>query len=232
MRIRSWSPLVAVAASALVLAGCSSTEEGNAEAGTPTPSETTSEVAPESEVAEDEEADASDTGAEPAGEFSGEFTPQGTELALGEPAYIPFKYADSTGVVSVTLDAIDKGDPSDLDPLDMGDQVAGLVPYYLRYTVTNESGDDLAFSSLGGTRGILPDGSRAQDLTIIFGNLDQCDGESAGSDFTEVGASYQACDISLAPEATEVAGLEIWRNDRSDEVPGTDYSAEPVRWWK
>lgn len=98
----------------------------------------------------------------------------------------------NTGAIGVTVvdieAGIEAGIEADLAPLDLGDQVKGFTPYYVTFEVTNESGSDFAFTSLGNTHGLLEDGTRAQSVSVI-GEFAPCDNGDGGSDFTTEGSS-------------------------------------------
>lgn len=201
---------------ALVLSGCGGDDD-----------EPTAEPTPESTDTPTEDLEPEESGEPEAAAPAGDLTPAGSELALGESATLPFTFGtDAEAVVEFTVDAIEQGEPSDLDELDLGDRAAGLVPYYIRFTVVGgEGGDTLPHSSVDGViHGLLPDGSRAQSLSVI-GSWDPCSGSSLPADFT-VGSSFEACTPYLAPEASEVAAAHFALSD-------TDYDyidGEPVVW--
>ncbi|MFF2141734.1 hypothetical protein [Kitasatospora sp. NPDC058190] len=132
----------------------------------------------------------------------------GTTVKIGDAATIPFSSGSTKGTVSLTVTSIDKGDPADLTPLKLGDKAAGMVPYYVRFKVTNVGSTDLSFSSLTQMKGTLPDGSEASEVMLI-GTFDKCPHPSFPKGFTN-GQSITSCVLALAPQATKVAGAEYW----------------------
>ncbi|HJD83390.1 hypothetical protein [Kitasatospora aureofaciens] len=106
------------------------------------------------------------------------------------------------------MTSIDKGDPADLAPLKLGDKATGMVPYYVRFKVTNTGSTDLSFASLTQVKGTLPDGSEASEVMLI-GTFDKCPHPSFPKGFTN-GQSITSCVLALAPTATKVAGAEYW----------------------
>ncbi|MFH8387832.1 hypothetical protein ACH4E7_44340 [Kitasatospora sp. NPDC018058] len=132
----------------------------------------------------------------------------GTTVKIGDAATIPFSSGSTKGTVSIAVTSIDKGDPADLTPLKLGDKAAGMVPYYVRFKVTNVGSTDLAFSSLTQMKGTLPDGSEAAEVMLI-GTFDKCPHPSFPKGFTN-GQSITSCVLALAPQATKVAGAEYW----------------------
>ncbi|MGW1199375.1 hypothetical protein ACWD4B_26580 [Streptomyces sp. NPDC002536] len=142
------------------------------------------------------------------GGSTGEVKP-GQTFKIGDVAHIPFSYGHSSGKIALSVTAIEQGDPNDLSSLNLGDQVKGKVPYYIRYSVTNDGTTDLSFAAVNHMKGHLPDGTEAQDLTVI-GDFAKCHGGDLPSGFT-AGKSTQGCAIALAPSASvKVASAEYW----------------------
>jgi hypothetical protein len=123
---------------------------------------------------------------------------------------------------------ITKGTKADLASLKLGDQAKGFTPYYVTFKVTNESGTDYSFSSLGLNSGLLADGSRAQKVSVI-GKFKPCDGTSAPRSFTTKGASYTTCTMSLAGPGSSVTGAQF-SGYNSDVSPDTDYGKDAITW--
>ncbi|MEV7600427.1 hypothetical protein AB0O91_23935 [Kitasatospora sp. NPDC089797] len=146
------------------------------------------------------------TGGAPA--QSGPTAAPGTTLKIGAAATVPFSSGSTKGTVSLAVTSIDKGDPADLAPLKLGDKAAGMVPYYVRFKVTNAGGTDLSFASLTQVKGTLPDGSEASEVMLI-GTFDKCPHPSFPKGFTN-GQSVTSCVLALAPQATKVTGAEYW----------------------
>ncbi|MFE2524392.1 hypothetical protein ACFXEL_09175 [Streptomyces sp. NPDC059382] len=134
----------------------------------------------------------------------------GQRFKIGEAATVPFKYGtDKTGTIALTVTGIEQGQASDLAALKLGDKAKGMVPYYIRYSVKNVGTTDLSHTSVGHIKGLLPDGSEAQGLSII-GTFEKCDDDSLPRDFTN-GKSQTNCAVALAPSAqTKVVGAEYW----------------------
>ncbi|MEV8473757.1 hypothetical protein [Streptomyces sp. NPDC051173] len=140
---------------------------------------------------------------------SGSDAKAGDNLKLGQAAKIPFTYGSTKGEISLAVTSIDQGDPADLASLNLGDQVKGKVPYYIRYSVTNAGTSDLSFSSVNHMKGHLPDGTEAQDLMVI-GDFDKCKSDALPSGFT-AGKTAQGCAVALAPSpSVKVTSAEYW----------------------
>ncbi|OZM74438.1 hypothetical protein CFN78_04785 [Amycolatopsis antarctica] len=197
---------VAIAAS--LLAGCSD-EEGAAAPPAAPPAPAPVDAAPENES----EAPASDSEEAPAGEAAA----PGTEYSLGDKAVVPYKSGSNEGTIGITISAIEKGTPEDLAPLDLGDKAEGQVPYYIRVAISNEGGEDMAFTSAPRLTGQLPDGGMAGRVSII-GDFEKCQNESAPKDFTAKGASYETCVLAVAPEASSVDSVRFTEGDQYEDA--------------
>ncbi|MBB1155605.1 hypothetical protein [Amycolatopsis dendrobii] len=207
---------VSATAMAFALSGCSSED-------TPAPP-----IAPP--PASSAAAAPSSSAAAPAGESaSAEYTKQGTKLKIGEKAVVPFKSKNNTGAVGVTVTGIDKGVEADLAPLKLGDRAKGMTPYYIQVKVTNETGTDFAYASLGLMNGLLADGTKGPHVTVI-GKFEKCDSENADKTFTTKGASFTSCVLALAPAGAEVKGASYSASTYRDLAPETDYGKEAVTW--
>ncbi len=155
---------------------------------------------------------------------TGEFTKQGTELKFGEKALVPVK---TGGTLGVTATSIMKGDPADLAPLQLGDKAAGQTPWYINFTITNESGDDLSAVSVGLTGGLLGDGSRAASVSII-GRFRPCENATSPRTFTTKGASFTTCRLALAGGTAMVTAATY--TGSSNDIPDADYIRDPIVW--
>ncbi|MFD7082311.1 hypothetical protein [Streptomyces sp. NPDC059918] len=134
----------------------------------------------------------------------------GQTFKIGETAQVPFNYGSTKGgTIALTVTAVEQGQPADLDALKLGDKVKGMIPYYVRYTVKNVGTVDLSYASVGHMKGLLPDGSEAQGVSVI-GKFEKCKDESLPKGFTN-GQTQTSCAIALAPSAqTKVVGAEYW----------------------
>lgn len=89
--------------------------------------------------------------------------------------------------------------------------------------VENVGGTDLSYASLkldGALEGVL-EGGAGTGVILIGGLPGKCDRESAPSDFTTKGASFETCSLS-ATKTAPITGAEF------DE--GDAYSDNPVVW--
>ncbi|MEU8635325.1 hypothetical protein AB0C38_24445 [Amycolatopsis sp. NPDC048633] len=146
---------------------------------------------------------------------AGDVTKPGTELKLGERAVVPFKYGTSkSGTIAITVTAIEKGANADLAKY--GDKAKGITPFYLRATVENVDGADLAYSSVS-LRALGADGRSTG--VIITGSTDQCKSGTAGKDFTKAGAKFETCTLQGAREGSEVGAATFDKGDGYDKSP-------------
>ncbi|GLY43090.1 hypothetical protein Amsp01_091130 [Amycolatopsis sp. NBRC 101858] len=193
--------LLAACAVGLLLSACGG-ESGQAAPAAPT----SAPAAPASESPESSTAAAAPVG---------DVTKPGTELKLGERAVVPFKYGTSkSGTIAITVTAIEKGDNADLAKY--GDKAKGITPFYLRATVENVDGADLAYSSVS-LRALGADGRSTG--VIITGSTDQCKSGTAGKDFTKAGAKFETCTLQGAREGSEVGAATFDKGDGYDKSP-------------
>ncbi|SFW86527.1 hypothetical protein [Amycolatopsis australiensis] len=199
--VRTTAPF-AVCVAGLLLAACGS-ESGQA---APT---TSASATPGSSSAAP--TPASSTGAAPAGEV----TKPGSKLKVGQRAVVPFKYGTTkSGTIAITVTAIEKGDNADLAKY--GDKANGITPYYLRATVENLDGADLAYASLN-LHALGPGGKSTG--VIISGSTDRCESATAGKDFTTAGAKFETCTLQGAREGTAVEAATYDKGDGYDKSP-------------
>ncbi|MFJ4778761.1 hypothetical protein [Streptomyces sp. NPDC088762] len=149
----------------------------------------------------------------------------GQAFKLGETATVPFDYGSNKGgTIALTVTTVEQGNPADLDSLNLGDKVKGMIPYYVRYTVKNVGTTDLSYSSVGHIKGLLPDGSEAQGVSVI-GKFEKCKDDSLPKGFTN-GQTQAGCAIALAPSAqTKVVGAQYWGNPYNNLSNG-----KPLTW--
>lgn len=160
--------------------------------------------------------------ATPGGSSSDAITAPGTSLSLGDAATVK----QDSGIVSVTLNSIDAGDPSDLDGVDFGDNtadVAGKTPYYLKFTVTGGDGSaSLADSDIDGglIDGVQDDGNQAAWMGIT--DFKPCDDPGYPSDFGP-GKSVDLCLPVLPESGKTVVGVSYTPD-------GDQYQDNPITW--
>ena len=172
------------------------------------------------------------SGAVPALGTTGAYTPPSTRLKLGDKALVPFAISGRGGSVGVTLTRIDTGTPGDLTPLDLGDRIAGMTPYYVHVTVTNESRTDFSFTKVDQIDGVYADSTEAQGVSVI-GDFATCPNRDAGENFTATGATYDECFIALAAGSAKVTGAQYsgGGGEYADAVPNApDYGTKPIVW--
>lgn len=147
-------------------------------------------------------------------------TAPGTELKLGERAVIAFKSGSRQGTIAITVTAIEAGDEAAFRSK-FGKKADGIVPYYIRYTVENVDGSDLAHTSSPMLGAVGADGRSTG--AIVVGSITGCERESASRTFNTPGAKYETCRLQGARKGLEVAGAEY------DEG---DYDDKPITWKK
>lgn len=209
-----------LAAVAVAMAGCGSSDKTTPVAAPTSTTSTTSAPSTSPSVADSPSADTA----------AANFTKQGTKLKFGEKAIVQFKQAHTTGVIGVTAVGIKKGTAAELAQLKLGDRVKGFVPYYITFKISNESGTDFNFSSIRSTHGLLGDGTPAQAV-ILMGKFAPCQDNDARQAFSSKGASYTTCRLVLAGTGSTVSGVDYNANDPDvNTAADTDYNKDPITW--
>ncbi|WP_051695892.1 hypothetical protein [Streptomyces sp. NRRL S-244] len=193
-------------AGTLTLTGCKNGNEEVAPAQSSAPAAQPSQAGQESAQPSTPASPSTGGGQAPA---AGQAKP-GQTFKIGETATVPFSYGNTKGgTIALTVTAVEQGQPADLDALKLGDKVKGMIPYYVRYSVKNVGTVDLSYASVGHMKGLLPDGSEAQGVSVI-GKFEKCKDETLPKGFTN-GQTQTSCAIALAPSAqTKVVGAEYW----------------------
>ncbi|WP_162834309.1 hypothetical protein [Amycolatopsis circi] len=156
------------------------------------------------------------------------YTKPGTKLKFGEKAVVPFTTDSSpVGAVGITVTRIDRGTEAELARMNLGDDLAGLVPFYVQFTVSNETGDDFSFARVLGISGLIENGSEGRmDLPA---DSARCLSETPG-DFTAKGATNDTCTMELAARGTTVTGAKYDNDGYAWLAKGTDYHENPIVW--
>ncbi|MBW4721987.1 hypothetical protein [Saccharothrix obliqua] len=130
-------------------------------------------------------------------------TSPGMRLKVGEAAVLPVSYGDERkGTVNVTVTAIEQGTPEDLARFP-AEQVTGVTPYRIKYTVEYVRGDDLSNLVIS-LVGRAADGTR-KGMVGLAGDSAECDSKSAGEGFNTPGAKYETCDLAGAKDDAVLA---------------------------
>lgn len=220
------SRVLAVAAVlALSLSACGSAEDagGDEDNDRPTASATTESAATEATPTADATADATDAA-------TGDLTPPGTELAVGEWATVPFTYGtDKEGVLKVRVTAVDTGSQADFAAFDKSTQskLKGFTPKYVRIEATQVSGGNLEYASIATNFDpITSSGEEAQSLAAI-GTFEPCKGGSFPAGFGPGSPAATSCVIGLVAQGGDdvVGGAYSLRDSDYD-----SYDGEPVLW--
>ncbi len=203
------STFAVLAVTGLLLAGCGGDDDSADEVTTTEASEASTTTGADETTTESEPDSSETTEGEGSTDGDEELTPGGTTLAYGDPAVVEYVTADEeTAQFEVTVTGVEESSLDDLTAagLDVGDGVAGQVPYFIDYSVTNLTDVDVAGASVGADlSGVLGDGSRAGTLITI--GLDRCASASFGSD-AAAGDTEEGCKVALVGEGAELTGVE------------------------
>lgn len=200
----------ALALSAVLLSACAADEPSDLP-GTPSP-----ELPTETKATEEPSTDP-DAVAEP-----------GATFAIGDTAILEYPVDDDeseidNALLSATVLEIEEADLEDLEPLEMGDRLEGLTPFYIHINI---KGVDETSENLAGTVFANPftgayDGVSGQNLNVI-GTFEPCNVQSLDSAW-DADATQDICVITMAP-----AGETI--NSVLYAPSNTDYQNDPVVW--
>ncbi|WP_410572061.1 hypothetical protein [Amycolatopsis sp. cmx-4-61] len=144
-----------------------------------------------------------------------DITAAGAELKLGQRAVVPWQ----DGYLGVTVTAVEAGDVASFRQK-FGSNADGMVPYYIRLTLENLGGTNLATKNPPLVRAVLADGSGTG--AFITGSVDACSTKLTPKTFTTVGAKFDTCRLDAASAGEKVTGVKY--------AEGRDYQDKPVRW--
>ncbi len=224
----------ALAMAVTVLAACSSSTSSAPSSGAAT-------TASASETATDESAD-SDAGSAPAVDSGSEdsdidpftanpngiaLTAAGTTLTLGQPATVPISSGPDQGVITLGKFTLAQGSDADWAALEgEGYDPAGTTPWYLKLTVTVDSGSDIAFDSVETNLQGVVTGQDPVYGDIALQDNTICPIATVADDFS-AGQSYDSCVVLSVPTGQSVSQISFG----GDESPyTTEYTDNPVVW--
>ncbi|OLT35446.1 hypothetical protein BJF79_32325 [Actinomadura sp. CNU-125] len=200
--------LVAALGTTLLLSGCIMPgSDDESDAAEPPPAPTTSAPAP-----------APPQASPPGG--GAQVTPPGTALRVGQRAVVPYERAGVTGTLGITVTAIEPGDQATFRQR-FGARAAGMVPFYIRYTVENVGGTDLSRGSAPLLEGVGPGGSSTG--AVVIGTMDGCERGRPDDSFAVQGAKYESCRLQAARQGGTVAGAAYEEDEGG-------YRDSPVIW--
>jgi hypothetical protein len=155
-----------------------------------------------------------------------QITPPGTELRIGEEAFVPHRDERNgrsrDGMVAVTVTSIEEGD-QDLFHRSV-ENSEGWDSYYIRSTVENVSQEDLG-TAVFTTDLVEPDGSPTGFVmfdSVQNPGLGACRGETFPH-YAENGTIIESCDVG---------GIESGRRPGGARYgpPDTEYASNPIIW--
>lgn len=191
-------------AAVTLLSACGQQQQAGVAAPAPPPATSAPTSSPETSAADGGSADA---------------TPPGTKLKVGDRAVVPFKYGNKKGTIAITVTAMELGPNADLAPY--GDKAKGMLPVYIRMSVENVGGTDLAFSAVN-LRTVGANGRSTG--VVVTGGTPKCKSQASKKDFTTVGAKYETCELQAIRETGELGGASYSDTDV--------YKDEPIIWKK
>lgn len=154
-------------------------------------------------------------------------TPAGTKLSFGQSATVPMASGADQGVITMGRFTLAKGSDADWTALEgEGYDPAGTTPWYLKLTVTVESGSEIAFDSMETNLQGAVTGQDAVHGDIAFQDNSICPIATVADTFS-AGQSYDSCIILAVPTGQSVSQITF----AGDESPyTTEYIENPVVW--
>ena len=215
----------ALAFAAALLAACSSSTSSAPSSGATTSAATTGESTTES--VGDSNAEDSDVDPFTANPNGIALTAAGTKLTLGQPATVPISSGPDQGVITLDKFALAQGSDADWTALEgEGYDPGGTTPWYLKLTVTVDSGTDIAFDSVEtNLQGVVT----GQDH--VYGDIALQDNTicpiATVADNFSAGQTYDSCIVFAVPTGQSVSHVSF----AGDESPyTTEYTDNPVVW--
>ena len=215
----------ALAFAAALLAACSSSTSSAPSSGATTSAATTGESTTES--VGDSNAEDSDVDPFTANPNGIALTAAGTKLTLGQPATVPISSGPDQGVITLDKFALAQGSDADWTALEgEGYDPGGTTPWYLKLTVTVDSGTDIAFDSVEtNLQGVVT----GQDH--VYGDIALQDNTicpiATVADNFSAGQTYDSCIVFAVPTGQSVSQVSF----AGDESPyTTEYTDNPVVW--
>ncbi len=195
--------LAALAVTGLLMSGCGG-DDPAADAG---PASTTRAVDAEATDPEGSTTTVGDDSETDAG-GEGDLTPGGTALSWGDRAVVEqTTFDDEVARVAVTVTEVER---SSVDALaaagvDVSDEVADQVPYFVRYTLENLTDVDLSGLAVGASLGgELADGASAGRLVVI--GFDACESD-VFADGSGVGDVAEGCKVLLSDPGVDLVAI-------------------------
>lgn len=154
-------------------------------------------------------------------------TPPGTELRVGQEAFVPYEDQwhdrQRSGIVAVTVTSVEPGDV-DLfhETVENSD---GFAPVYVRATIENVSEEDLGgaiFAGLGGVSAGEPSGAFLLDPNLTNRGIGDCRDRNF-PDRAGNGVIIETCVIHVVREGQRAAGARWQPTD-------TPYQRDPIIW--
>lgn len=156
-----------------------------------------------------------------------ELTEPGTELELGEAAFIKWQATQKLeGYVAVTVQRLDQVSIKEFSAFKLDEDTKASTPYYVQVTVAN-----LGDTNLAGVR--LPlylnDGS---EVFIPQANIptqfDPCPSKPLPNRFTG-GKQINACLVYLAPKGRKLESMDLRSTDMIDSISWTGEITRPEK---
>lgn len=189
------TPLLVISAAAFALAGCQSTTEGKADAGAPVASPPATSIPIPTTTT---------TTAAEAPDDSGDLTPTGSTLDLGETATVRYETKSGgteTTKLDVTVKSLKKGSIDDMQNFDLDAQSRQSDPFYVTVTFKNAGPEDMEPGGIFGLINVTNADGEQMGRLSLYGDFPKCEG--IPPEQLPVGKSFTTCEIYTAPRGQQ-----------------------------
>lgn len=154
-----------------------------------------------------------------------ELTPQGSDLALGEPAVVAWQpAADKVGVLELAVTRIEKVDMDRLSSWDLDKQTRTATPYFVHAAVHNIGGTNLSQAPIPL---YLADGEDALVPASTFESLFRpCPSQGLPEKF-KTGQRTSLCQVYLLAKGGDFAGVSFYTGPGFDPITWTGQVSKP-----
>ncbi|MFC4223092.1 hypothetical protein [Lysinibacter cavernae] len=221
-RLRGFAALTIAGMMALSLAGCADIKPVENEKSSSSEKKTEKPTEPATET----------PSSTPKASGDGSVLAPGDEVTgLGtQGSYEWFNYDEKKAILTSSLDSVEQAPQAAFDEIaeKAPELKNGYALYFLTFSTTFVSGDDIDFSAnYTDFKPIDAEGNSTQTISLI--GYDSCKSESFPKGFSQGGVSINNCIAAVVPAGGEApAGMQFAQYDQAT----SDYDGKPIRFFK
>jgi hypothetical protein len=159
---------------------------------------------------------------------SGDITPPGTTLAIGEWAHLPFtNLDDGEAVIDATVTKVEPAPQADVDLIaSKVPELKGFNVYYVWVDMKKNSGASVEYEAMyTDFETIDAAGNKTQSVSLI--GYDNCPNASFPSGFDTSGETITTCLAGVAPAG---GNAPVGAQYRASNTPYSSFDGQPVLW--